>query len=84
MCVCSIYINVQFQYVFLEFFFRIESLCINKIGFERKYNPCKNSRALKIGVALKSLGEKSCEIKGGSQELTAKMLRLTSSDGAAP
>ena len=30
----------------------------------------------KNGAALKSLGEKSCEIKGGSQEKAAMMLML--------
>ena len=36
----------------------------------------KNSQAVKNGAALKSLGEKSCEIKGGSQEMAAMMLML--------
>ena len=31
---------------------------------------------MKNGVALKSLGEKSCEIKGGDQEMAAMMLML--------
>ena len=31
---------------------------------------------MKNGAALKSLGEKSCEIKGGGQEMAAMMLML--------
>ena len=31
---------------------------------------------MKNGVALKSLGEKCCEIKGGGQEMAAMMLML--------
>ena len=31
----------------------------------------------KKGAALKSLGEESCEIKGGSQQMAAMMLILT-------
>ena len=41
-----------------------------------KWDSCKNSQAVKTGVALKSLGEKSCEIKGDGQEMTTKMLRF--------
>ena len=33
--------------------------------------PLKNSKAVKKSAALKSLGEKSCEIKGGGQEMAA-------------
>ena len=33
----------------------------------------------KIGAALKSLGEKSCEIKGGGQQMAAMMLMLVNS-----
>ena len=33
----------------------------------------KNSQAVKKGAALKSLGEKSCEIKSGSQQMAAMM-----------
>ena len=37
----------------------------------------KNTAKLgKSGTALKSLGEKSCEIKGGGQEMAAIMLML--------
>ena len=36
----------------------------------------KESSCEKIGVALNSLGEKSCEIKGSSQEMAAIMLKL--------
>ena len=36
----------------------------------------KNSQAVKKGVALKSLGLKSCEIKGGDQQMAAIMLML--------
>ena len=36
----------------------------------------KNSQAVKKGVALKSLGKKSCEIKSGGQEMAAMMLML--------
>ena len=32
--------------------------------------------SFKIGVTLKCLGEKSCEIKGGHQEITLKSPRL--------
>ena len=32
---------------------------------------------MKKGVALKILGEKSCEIKGGGQQMSAVMLILT-------
>ena len=39
-------------------------------------HPLKNSQAVKKNVALKSLGEKSCEIKGGGQEMVAMMLML--------
>ena len=35
-----------------------------------------SSQAVKKGVALKSLGENSCEIKGGSQQVAAMMLIL--------
>ena len=38
------------------------------------YNPHKNSQAVKKGVAFKSLDEKSCEIKGGGQQMAAMML----------
>ena len=34
----------------------------------------QNSQAVKNGVVLKSLGEKSCEIKGGCQEMAAMIL----------
>jgi len=40
--------------------------------------PCKNSQAIKTGVAFKNLGEKSFEIKGGSQEMAANILRFIS------
>ena len=43
-------------------------------NLQRKDNPNKNSQAVKNGAALKSLGEKSCEIKGGSQEMAAMIL----------
>ena len=36
----------------------------------------QNSQAVKNGAALKSLGEKTCEIKGGGQEMAAMMLML--------
>ena len=41
-----------------------------------KLYPHKNSQAVKKGAALKSLGEKSCEIKGGGQQMAAMMLIL--------
>ena len=44
--------------------------------------PHKNSQAVKNGAALKSLGEKSCEIKGGSQEMAAMMLMLINFNNA--
>ena len=34
----------------------------------------KNSQAVKTGVALKSLGKKCCEIKGGGQEMVTKII----------
>ena len=37
------------------------------------YPQKKNSQAVKKGAALKSLGEKSCEIKSGSQQMAAMM-----------
>ena len=36
----------------------------------------KTAKLEKNGVALKSLSEKSCEIKGGGQEMAAMMLML--------
>ena len=36
----------------------------------------KNNQAMKKGVASKSLGEESCEIKGGGQQMAAVMLIL--------
>ena len=36
----------------------------------------------KMGAALKSLGEKSCEIKGGGQEMAAMMLMLINFNNA--
>ena len=41
-----------------------------------QYNLHKNSQAVKKGVALKSLGEKSCKIKSDSQQMAAMMLML--------
>ena len=38
-----------------------------------KYNPHKNSQAVKKGVDLKILGEKRREIKGGDQQMAAMM-----------
>ena len=38
--------------------------------------PHKNNQAVKKGAALKNLGEKSCEIKGGSQQMATVMLML--------
>ena len=46
-------------------------MCTNSV-FHVHYQ-CKNSQAVKNGVALKSLGGKSCEIKGGSQEMTTNI-----------
>ena len=37
---------------------------------------------MKNGAALKSLGEKSCEIKGGGQEMAAMMLMLINFNNA--
>ena len=42
----------------------------------------QNSQFVKNGVALKSLGEKSYEIKGGSQEMAAMMLMLINFNNA--
>ena len=42
----------------------------------------KNSQAVKNGVALKSLGEKSCKTKGGGQEMAAMMLMLINFNNA--
>jgi len=36
----------------------------------------QNSQAIKTAVALKSLGEKSCEIKISGQEMATNILRL--------
>jgi len=41
-------------------------------------HPCKNSQAVKSGATLKSLGEKSSEIKGGGQEIAINILRFIS------
>ena len=38
------------------------------------YNLHKNSQAVKKSCSFISLGEKSCEIKGGSEEMAAMML----------
>ena len=38
----------------------------------------QNSQAVKKCVALKSLGKKTCEIKGGSQEMATNILRFVS------
>ena len=43
-------------------------------NYKNKWYLHKNSQAVKKGVALKNLGEKSCEIKGGSQQMAAMML----------
>ena len=43
---------------------------------EVKSTQKKNSQVVKNGAALKSLGEKGCEIKGGGQEIAAMMLML--------
>ena len=45
-----------------------------KVQNEVKFT--QNSQAVKNGVALKILGEKSCEIKGGGLEMAAMMLML--------
>ena len=42
----------------------------------------KTAKLWKNGVALKSLGEKSCEIKGGGQEMAAMMLTLINFNNA--
>ena len=44
--------------------------------------PHKNSQAVKKWCGLKSLGEKSCEIKGGGQEMAAMMLMLINFNNA--
>ena len=46
--------------------------------------PHKNSQAVKKWCGLKSLDEKSCEIKGGSQEMAAMMLMLINFNNAQP
>ena len=46
------------------------------IKYKKEWNPHKNSQAVKKWCGLKSLGEKSCEIKGGGQEMAAMMLML--------
>jgi len=43
------------------------------ISYRKKWDPFKNSQAVKTGAALKNLGEKSSEIKGGSKEMTTKI-----------
>ena len=44
--------------------------------------PLKNSQAVKKSADLKSLGEKSCEIKGDGQEMAAMMLMLINFNNA--
>ena len=44
--------------------------------------PYKNSQAVKKWCGLKKLAEKSCEIKGGGQEMAAMMLMLISFNNA--
>ena len=46
----------------------------SSLGKSLLYQSHKNSQAVKKGVALKSLGEKNCEIKGGGQQMAAMML----------
>ena len=42
----------------------------------------KTAKLWKNGVALKSLSEKRCEIKGGGQEMAAMMLMLINFNNA--
>ena len=44
--------------------------------------PHKNSQAVKNSATLKRLGEKSCEIKGGGQEMAAMMFMLINFNNA--
>ena len=44
--------------------------------------PHKSNQAVKKWCGLKILGEKSCEIKGGSQEMAAMMLMLINFNNA--
>ena len=46
-------------------------------AIQKEVRIIQNSQA-KNGAALKSLGGKRCEIKGGGQEITTKMLRFIS------
>ena len=46
------------------------------IPYNKKQNPCKNSQSVKNSAALKSLDEKSCEIKGSSQENNYKDVKV--------
>ena len=52
------------------------------IYMQLKRLPHKNSQAVKNDAALKSLCEKSCEIKGGGQEMAAMMLMLINFNNA--
>ena len=43
---------------------------------QKEVKSTQNSQAVKNGAALKSLDEKTCEIKGGGKEMAAMMLML--------
>ena len=58
-------------------------VCIGRIEVYCNCYPHKNSQAVKNGAALKSLGEKICEIKGGGQEMVAMMLILINFNNAS-
>ena len=49
----------------------LSNLQKHKLNYKKKWNLHKNSQAVKKGVApmQKGQGEKSCEIKGGGQEM---------------
>ena len=53
-----------------------QSLVLGLYKVQKDVKSTQKSQAMKNGAALNSLGEKSCEIKGGGQEMAAMMLIL--------
>ena len=47
-----------------------------ELGITKEVISTQKQPSCEKGAALKSLGEKSCEIKGGSQQMAAMMLML--------
>ena len=62
----------------------IKYSCLPYISLRCNYNPLKNSQAVnkKKSAAFKSLGEKSCEVNSGDQEMAATMLMLINFNNA--